>query len=1171
MTDASVQSGQMVDTPETRCFIDCVVFGVPVIFLVDSGASISMLAIEVFNSLPGNLCPVLQEECISAKAVNGHDINCYGYCDVPLKFDNVTVWQSVVVGQLHGCEGILGIDALNTHRGVLNLGGGYLELREKIIPMHHGLTGAPTLLEQPESLPRHLQSMVDCIEGISDRQRDQITGLLFEFQDVFADEQGSHVGRTSLIKHKINTGSASPIKQAPRRMPMAKRKIAEAEIDKMLKDDIIEPSNSPWSSPVVLVNKKDGSPRFCVDFRKLNGVTKKDAYPLPNAEELIDSLAGSQWFSTLDLASGYWQVELDPEDRQKTAFTFHGKGLFQFKVMCFGLTNAPATFERLMETVLKGLLWKICVVYMDDVICYSPEFQSAYDNLKVVFMRLRNAGLRLKPKKCSLFRRSTSFLGHVVSKDGITPDPEKIDAVKSWPVPRNLSDVQSFLGFASYYRKFVPNFSKIAHPLIELTKKGKKFEFTPVCKKAFDELRVHVTTPPVLGYPLPEVQFILDTDASSFGLGAILSQVQDGQERVIAYASKALSKSQKRYCTTYRELLALVLFVKHFRHYLWGRHFIIRTDHAALTWLLSFHEPEGMLARWISVLNTYDFEVVHRKGSNHGNADGLSRRKCTSSDCSDCAIDKVADVSSSTNIPTHQVASFRSEVHDAVNWMDIWRRDRIRQWQTDDNAVNNILYLKSVSQHPPTNFENLSGAPALRSYLRQWDLLEVEDGILYRRWFDDTSDGWSLVIVAPDQLRREIFHHLHELRTGGHLGITRTTKELRRRFYWPGLQNDVRTWCRWCITCAKRKPSHGRHRATLKQEAATAPMERIAIDILGPLPKTISGNEYVMVACDYFTKWVECYALPDQQAYTVADALVTNFFSRFGVPYILHTDQGRDFESHLFHHICELLGVQKTRTSPYRPQSDGLVERFNRTLQQMLASYVNENRNDWDDHLPYMCMAYRSTVHESTKFSPNRLMLGREVNLPLDIMIGAPPSSGVSPCYVQYVEWVKHAMKKSFIAAHEHSRKAAERQKRNYDKSVLPNDDFQVHDWVWYFYPPKARQKLGQGWTGPFLITEKLSNVLFRIQASEFGPVKVVHTDNLRRYEADVVPHNWFHSRARSDEEGHGEVAVTGEGHQDAVLEGSGDNDLLDLGVSSRVSRFGRVRRKPQYLRDYHL
>ena len=278
----------MVNESGFRWFVDCVVFGVSVKYLVDSGARIIMLTVEVFNNLPANLGPILRKEWISAKAVNGHDINCYRCCDVPLKFDNVTVCQSLVVRQLHGCEGILGIDALNTRKGVLNMRGGYLELKGKIIPMHHGVNEVPPFLKHLGSLPQNLQSMVDCIEGISSRLRDQTTGLLFAFQNVFADEQGSCLGRTSLVKHKINTGSASPIKQAPRRMPSAKRKISEAEIDKMLTEDIIEPSNSSWSSPVVLVNKKDGSPRFCVDFRKLNGVTKKDAYPLPNAEELID-------------------------------------------------------------------------------------------------------------------------------------------------------------------------------------------------------------------------------------------------------------------------------------------------------------------------------------------------------------------------------------------------------------------------------------------------------------------------------------------------------------------------------------------------------------------------------------------------------------------------------------------------------------------------------------------------------------------------------------------------------------------------------------------------------------------------------------------------------------------------------------------------------------------
>ena len=240
----------------------------------------------------------------------------------------------------------------------------------------------------------------------------------------------------------------------------------------MLKQGIIEPSTSSWSSPVVLVEKKDGSPRFCVDFRKLDNVTVKDAYPLPNAEELIDELSRSRWFSTLDLASGYWQVELDSIDREKTAFTFHDKGLFHFKVMCFGLTNAPATFQRLMETVLKGILWKICVVYMDDVICYADKFQTAYNNLKIVFQHLRDAGLRLKPKKCRLFSRFTKFLGHVVSGDGVSPHPEKMEAVRTWPVPQNVMELQSFLGFSSYYGN--PKFFENSMPVNKVNTKRKQ-------------------------------------------------------------------------------------------------------------------------------------------------------------------------------------------------------------------------------------------------------------------------------------------------------------------------------------------------------------------------------------------------------------------------------------------------------------------------------------------------------------------------------------------------------------------------------------------------------------------------------------------------------------------------------------------------------------------------
>ena len=341
------------------------------------------------------------------------------------------------------------------------------------------------------------------------------------------------------------------------------------------------------------------------------------------------------------------------------------------------------------------------------------------------------------------------------------------------------------------------------------------------------------------------------------------------------------------------------------------------------------------------------------------------------------------------------------------------------------------------------------------------------------------------------------------------------------------------------------------------------------MDIVGPLPRTTNGNEYILVVCDYFTKWVECYALPDHRAQTVANAVVSNFVSRFGVPSVIHSDQGREFESRLFEEVCQLLGFEKTRTTPYHPQSDGLVERFNRTLQQMLSAFANKERDDWDEHLPYVTMAYRATVHESTKFSPNRLMLGRETNLPLDLMVGPPPNSKKNACYGEYVEWLKRTMENSCVEAQNFMKRAALRQKRNYDKTVVPYN-FQRGDWVWYFYPPKAKQKLSQGWTGPFLVVGSLNNLLYRIQRTSSEGVKVVHVDNLRKFEAKTMPSSWLETSSSlppsTNGDQHSDHFATSE---EVHSRGKSEEGGLFIPGQQNISTFGRVRHRPAYLNDY--
>ena len=429
---------------------------------------------------------------------------------------------------------------------------------------------------------------------------------------------------THLTAHPINTDDAEPVKQPPRRVPPAHAAAEKQAIKDLKAKGVIRPSFSPWASPIVLVRKKDGGVRPCVDYRKVNQLVKPDGFPLPRIQDCLDAVAGSTLFSTFDLTSGYYQIPLK-EDIPKSAFVCK-YGHFEMTWMPFGLKYAASTFQRTMELALQGLQWTTCLIYIDDVIVFGRNFEEHIRRVEEVFQRLKLAGLELKPEKCDMLQSEMVFPGHVVTAEGTKPNPTKITKILGWPKPKTAKQVKQLVAMGSYYRRYIKNFATLVRPMVELTKKEKKFVWSEACEKSLNDLKTSLVSTDVMGHPLNDGGlFVLDVDASDVGIGGILHQIQEGRERVISYASRALNKAEKNYCITEKELLALRYFVDYFRQYLLGRRFMVRTDHQALVWLYRLKEPFGKIARWLEILSHYDFGIEYRPGRKQGHCDALLR------------------------------------------------------------------------------------------------------------------------------------------------------------------------------------------------------------------------------------------------------------------------------------------------------------------------------------------------------------------------------------------------------------------------------------------------------------------------------------------------------------------------------------------------------------------
>ncbi|MCG8049379.1 MAG: RNase H-like domain-containing protein, partial [Candidatus Thiodiazotropha endolucinida] len=888
--------------------------------------------------------------------------------------------------------------------------------------------------------------------SISEDQKKKAALIFHKWQSVFS-KGPTDLGHTNLVNHEIKLADETPFKEPYRRISPALFEEVREHIAEMLEAGAIRPSQSPFSSNVVVVRKKDGTIRLCIDFRKLNLRTIKDAYAIPRIEDSLHLLVDSKYFTKLDLKAGYWQVELKEADKHKTAFQVGNLGFFECNRMPFGLCNAPATFQRLMERAMGDLNLRDCLIYLDDIIIFSDTFESHLDRLEAVFQRLHMYNLKLKASKCEFFKAQVTYLGHVVSESGIMTDPEKIQALKDWPVPKCLKDVRKFLGFTGYYRRFVKGFARIVRPLNDLlignsTKKPSRrkmpFEWGDPQQKAFSTIIEKLSSPPVLAFADYRRSFKLHTDASATGLGAVLYQEQKGFDRVIAYASRSLKPSERNYPAHKLEFLALKWAVTDkFHDYLYGTSFEVVTDNNPLTYVLTTAKLDATGHRWVAALSSYNFSLTYRSGKLNKDADALSRLGETQDQQQIMYPDILKAVFGTSQLdpeerPLAEGLLLSKSMQQTVQSDEIpvetlnahalssadWNRG-----QSNDDTITRVKELLAIGQKPPKK-EAAKEQPDVRRFLKDWGKLKLKDGVLYRSTSFDGQPYDQLVV--PSAVKEIVLKALHD--DMGHQGRRRTAWLVKTRFFWLGMDGDIESKVRHCGRCVRRK-TRPVPAAELVNITSSTPLELVCIDYLS-LEVSKGGFEHILVITDHFTRYAQAIPTKNQTARTTARILFDHFFAHYGFPAKLHSDKAQNFESKVIRHLCKVAGIKKTRTTPYHPMGNGQAERFNQTLLRMLGTLDPARKSDWKSYVLPLVHAYNATRHDITGFSPFYLMFGRHPRLAIDAFLGLQPDPEAVRNQTEYVRKFQSRLTFAYRKASEEAERQAARYKGYYDQKV---------------------------------------------------------------------------------------------------------------------------------------
>ena len=1009
----------------------------------------------------------------------GRSVACdfvYPRCTVQIGGTQLTA--SLIVLAMSDFDVILGMDWLAANRAVLDCFNKTVRLRSVDRSVEFVGAKKPTSTRLISALKADRLMRSGCEGYIAfiaeDKQSKPIDEIpvVCEFPDVFPEEiPGLPPVREIDFTIELLPGTA-PISKAPYRMAPAELKELKSQLGDLLDKGFIRPSVSPWGAPVLFVKKKDGTMRMCIDYRQLNQVTVKNKYPLPRIDELFDQLQGAQFFSKIDLRSGYHQLRVRGEDVPKTAFRTR-YGHFEFLVMPFGLTNAPAVFMALMNKIFTPYLDQFVVVFIDDVLVYSKSKEEHEHQLRTSLQLLKDNQLYAKLSKCEFWLEQVSFLGHVISKEGLAVDSKKIDAVVNWGSPQNAAEIRSFLGLAGYYRRFVKGFSAMAAPLTKLTRKNVPFVWTEECERSFQELKARLTTAPILALPSGSGGFVVHTDASGVGLGCVLMQ----NDKVIAYGSRQLKDHEKKYATHDLELAAVVLALKMWRHYLYGEKFEVHSDHKSLQYLFTQNELNNRQRRWMEYIKDYDFPIKYHPGKVNVVADALSRKSAFSG----CIVPEWRWMEQFRDLEV-EVWPISEKV--MIASMAAWEPEimnRIKECQKDDPGLQRII-------------EHIDDRPEFR----------LIKGVLY------CKD--RLCVPDVQDIKTELMTDAHRTRYSIHPGSTKMYQNLKNHYWWMNMKKEIAEFVSKCYTCQVIKTEHKKPPGLLHQlDIPTWKWEHITMDFVSGLPNTRKGNDAIWVIVDRLTKSAHFIPFKTGQFMDKMAKLYNDEIVRLhGVPKSIVSDRDTKFVSRFWTTLQSSMGTQLRFSTAYHPQTDGQSERTIQTLEDMLRACVLDFKKDWDDSLPLCEFSYNNGYHSSIGMAPFEALYGRRCRTPVcweEVGVRSFHGPSVVGDSSEKVKVVQMRLKES-----------RDRQKSYADKRRRPLE-FQVGDKVFLKVSPMRgvvrfgqKGKLSKRYVGPFDIRSRIGDVAYRLTLPPelSGVHNVFHVSMLRKYIPDpthVLPH----------------------------------------------------------------